>query len=295
MPTARFKPQLMPFDLNYRFVGCLKFVYFNTINILYELNRTSRAANHHSVFPPEFGCADIDPIPITMSTKKSHFIISTNKSPVLKMTLEFKSEKSDAILASGSLRDGLTKSDKYWFLHLNNSEAMFTISASNSSLTHLWSVSSGVSHLLNFWQQISLESDGNGTISIVSNYRFRSEAFVTNFSIDYFQSNVSFGSGFLTNSSASEGIRGCLRDISLNGIQIDPRVIYSKYAVIGKISLDNCQLVDPCKSPNICEHGGKCLSSLETGATRCDCDKTGYVGKTCHFCEFSSFKRIFLS
>ena len=273
--------------MKYRFVGCLKFVYFNTINILYELNASNKAAHYHSVFAPEFGCTVIDPIPITMSTKKSHFIINMAKSAALKMTLEFKSEKSDAILASGSLRDGHNKSEKYWFLHLANSEAMFTISWSNSSLKRLWSVSSGVKHLLNFWQQISLESNGNGIITIVSNYKYKNEALIDsrNLSIEYFNSNVSFGAGFLINSSVIEGLRGCLRDISINGIQIDPRIIYSKYAVIGKISLDNCQLVDPCNSPNVCEHGGKCIASLETGTTRCDCEKTGYVGKTCHFCK----------
>ena len=207
----------------------------------------------------------------------------------MSMSLEFKSEKSDAILASGSLRDGRTRAERYWFLHLVDSEAKFTISASNSSLSPLWSVSTGVKHLINFWQQVSLESEGNGSITVVSNYKFRRQSIVANLSIDYFNTNVSFGSGFLTNSSASEGIRGCLRDLSLNGNQIDPRVIYSKYAVIGKISLDNCQLVDPCKSPNVCEHGGKCIASIETGATRCDCGKTGYVGKTCHFCKLASF------
>ena len=273
--------------MNYRFVGCFKFVYFNAINILYELNHSNKASKYHSVFAPEFGCSAIDPIPITMSTKKSHFIINVSKSPVLKMTLEFKSEKSDAILASGSLRDSHNNTDRYWFLHLANSEAKFTISSSNSSLMPLWSVSSGVKHLLNFWQQISLVSDGMGNISIVSNYKYKNEGSVDDFSIEYFNSNVSFGAGFLTNSSAIEGVRGCLRDISINDIQIDPRIIYSKYAVIGKISLDNCQLVDPCNSPNVCEHGGQCIASLEDGTTRCNCDKTGYVGKTCHFCKLS--------
>ncbi|XP_054154216.1 axotactin-like [Oppia nitens] len=291
VPSARFQPTLIPFDINYRFVGCLKFVYFNTKSILYELSQQSnKAAVYHSVFQPEFGCRYIDPVPITMSTKFSHFIIGINNSSALKLSLEFKSEKNNAILASGSLSDGHNNqsSDKYWFLHLDDSEAKFTISSSNSSLISVWSITTSVKHLLNYWQQISLESDGNGKIMITSNYKYTKEAVVEGLSIEYFHSNVSFGAGFLVNSSASDGIRGCLRDITINRMSIDPRVIYDNYAVIGKISLDNCQLVDPCNSPNVCENGGKCIASIETGQTKCDCGRTGYVGKTCHF---SIFKR----
>jgi hypothetical protein len=290
LPTLRFKSHIeklkIPFDMNKKFIGCLKFVYFNKINILYDLNRGNKAAHYHSIFPPEYGCSKIDPTSITMPTKKSHFIVNIEPTSVLKLSLEFKAEKSDTILASGSLKDN-NNYEKYWFLHLNDYIAKFTISSSNSSLNSLWTISSNLKHLLNFWQHIAIDLDVNGMVSIVSNYRFKNQDLISGVSVKYFSGNVSFGSGFTTNSSTLEGLRGCLRDISINQIQIDPRVIYHKYIVIGKISLDNCQLVDPCNSPNACEHGGKCIASLETGNTKCDCDKTGYVGKTCHFCESS--------
>lgn len=52
-------------------------------------------------------------------------------------------------------------------------------------------------------------------------------------------------------------------------------------AVVREISLDNCQLVDPCHRPNACEHGGLC--NVDEGRVVCDCTGTGYTGKNCHF------------
>lgn len=51
--------------------------------------------------------------------------------------------------------------------------------------------------------------------------------------------------------------------------------------MVGQVSIDNCQLVDPCKRPNACKHGGKC--SIKDDKVHCDCNGTGYIGKNCHF------------
>ncbi len=78
-----------------------------------------------------------------------------------------------------------------------------------------------------------------------------------------------------------KGFIGCVKDVTVNGMKVDPRVVLATVGATREISLDNCQLVDPCHRPNACEHGGRC--SVVDGRVACDCTGTGYTGKNCHF------------
>lgn len=80
------------------------------------------------------------------------------------------------------------------------------------------------------------------------------------------------------------GLVGCIRDITVNGERFEARYLTSSNYSVGEISLDNCQLIDPCKRPNACEHGGRC--SIKDDHILCDCEGTGYIGKNCHFGKF---------
>ena len=79
------------------------------------------------------------------------------------------------------------------------------------------------------------------------------------------------------------GFVGCMRELKINDKKLDPRVLLST-GITREISLDNCQLVDPCDRPNACEHGGLCM--VDEGRVVCDCTGTGYTGKNCHFGTF---------
>ena len=83
--------------------------------------------------------------------------------------------------------------------------------------------------------------------------------------------------------SSDSGFVGCVRDLVINQKKFDPRVLLYT-ANVREISLDNCQLVDPCHRPNACEHGGLCM--VDEGRVVCDCTGTGYTGKNCHFGEW---------
>lgn len=74
-----------------------------------------------------------------------------------------------------------------------------------------------------------------------------------------------------------------MRSVVVNGVQLEPRYVVRTKHTVGTVSLDNCQLVDPCTRPNACEHGGKC--SVKDDRVTCDCKGTGYIGKNCHFGE----------
>jgi len=78
-----------------------------------------------------------------------------------------------------------------------------------------------------------------------------------------------------------QGLVGCMRLIYINGMFLEPRYLVRTEHIVGDVSLDNCQLVDPCKRPMACEHGAKC--SVEAEKVVCDCKGTGYIGKNCHF------------
>uniref|UniRef100_A0A182T4M2 Laminin G domain-containing protein n=1 Tax=Anopheles maculatus TaxID=74869 RepID=A0A182T4M2_9DIPT len=84
--------------------------------------------------------------------------------------------------------------------------------------------------------------------------------------------------------AAASGLVGCLRDLKINGVEIEPRYLVKSERVVGDVSLDNCKYVDPCKKPNTCEHGGKC--AVKDDGIICDCKDTGYIGKNCHFTKF---------
>lgn len=52
---------------------------------------------------------------------------------------------------------------------------------------------------------------------------------------------------------AASGLVGCMRDLEINGVEIEPRRIVKTGRVVGEIALDNCKYVDPCKRPNTCK------------------------------------------
>ncbi|KAH7976432.1 hypothetical protein HPB52_013839 [Rhipicephalus sanguineus] len=82
------------------------------------------------------------------------------------------------------------------------------------------------------------------------------------------------------------GFVGCIRDIYVEKEWVDPRKVVGTEYAHGEVSLDNCQLINPCNNPNACEHGGQCY--LDGSRFKCNCNGTGYTGKTCHF---STYKR----
>lgn len=127
--------------------------------------------------------------------------------------------------------------------------------------------------------------------------------------------------------SSSVPFMGCMRRIKINGHLFDSRdfvtssasmsplttslnqqnttslsqmgqtqsdVISSRMAQ-GYVTLDSCQLVIPCASLNPCKNNGTCKIN-EFGEPDCDCSKTGYTGKRCHFSIYKqSCQDLFLS
>lgn len=114
------------------------------------------------------------------------------------------------------------------------------------------------------------------------------------FTVDYRKSQtkmfgltLSIGHKVIIGSSlraATSGLVGCMRDLEINDVAIEPRYVVKTERVVGEVALDNCKYIDPCKRPNTCEHGGKCF--VKDDRITCDCKGTGYIGKNCHFTKY---------
>lgn len=128
------------------------------------------------------------------------------------------------------------------------------------------------------WHAIELAYE-DGEIKLTVDYRHtKTKMFGLTMNIGH---KVIIGSSLR---SATSGLVGCMRDLEINGVLIEPRYIVKTERVVGEVALDNCQYIDPCKRPNTCEHGGKCF--VKDDRITCDCSGTGYIGKNCHFTSY---------
>ncbi|XP_059351285.1 axotactin-like isoform X3 [Daphnia carinata] len=267
------------------FVGCLSEVYFNDVSILQKLRTNSPHVLYHSIFRPEIGqCKDVPVVPITLPFQESKLSISLKTVPSseqkLQINLGFKTRNSTAVLAHGT---GITDNGNVglWELKLNKGEMQFRIfeDASNESLS-VTVLKKGQRLADGSWHQVHLVYGLDG-VSLAVDYRrpeFKNlnQANVPTLTLDE-DSVIVIGVGYL---DSQPGFIGCIRDLVLNRRKLDPRALLYT-AEVREISLDNCQLVDPCHRPNACEHGGLC--NVDEGRVVCDCTGTGYTGKNCHF------------
>lgn len=263
-----------------KFVGCLKELYFNRKNILFSLHETNSAVRHYGIFLIEYGCSIVDVIPLTFRLRESRLLLNQTGGREFDLTLEFKTFQRECVLASGFIQ--MDDRRGYWEMYLQRGTAFFVLLPNENDTQNKWTISEGTHLSNNYWHHI--------------NVKFKNESNTFEMKIDFryvitgvYNNNFKFTSDIVIGSEAQNIIRGfvgCMRDIYINKAWLDPRGVIGTEFAKGKVSLDNCQLVNPCNNPQACEHGGKCI--VENGDTKCNCTGTGYTGKTCHF---SIYKR----
>ncbi|GIY29013.1 contactin-associated protein like 5-1 [Caerostris darwini] len=265
-----------------KFIGCLRNFYFNDINILHSLFTGESAARYHSMFAAEYGCDPTNVIPVTFPLPESKLILTMPSTTKLELSLEFKTLQTNCVLASGEIK---TESGiGVWELLLHKGIALFVINRSPMEDPALvWTLNdehSGKQLADDEWHHVGVSYD-SGEVKLEVDYRFASKSEFTH-PLEFMSQMI------LTTSAknAERGFIGCMRDIYVAGDWIDPRTVVDTKQVSGKVSLDSCLLVNLCNNPHACEHGGRCY--VEKGETYCDCEKTGYTGRTCHF---SLYKR----
>lgn len=260
---------------NKRFVGCLKHVYFNHINILYDLNSHHKLAKYHSMFPPELGCSSIHSVPITIQPK-SYFFVPLNKSFSLSLELEFFSSIHNFELANGTFvtADG---EKRKWHLLVRKYDVKLSIETVPETRNQIgWTLSTDNSLGLERWNHIRIVFEPDQSIQMSVNQIAVKGRY--DWVIDKFRDVVTIG-------SIDSHFIGCVRNVIVDERVVEPRTLHEEQLVIGRVSMDGCQLLNPCNRPNPCEHGGVCVPVPENGNFRCDCSNTGYIGRTCHFCK----------
>ncbi|KAI5716611.1 hypothetical protein M8J76_009357 [Diaphorina citri] len=286
------------------FVGSLKYVFYNDISILAELGRRSPRVHYIGALDPELYESPVETIPITLAYPSAHFEWKLNQTGDLTLALEFKSNRSVGILASGEINSTSGQVIGYWELRDINYEIKFeiNINSTSSSKTNDTSspspspspsiltpspLSSSLTQDLNLQSPLVIKYDAkggwhlvelnysNGTVRISIDSKYSDETYAGKYTLG---KRIIVGTGL--HKAKSFGLVGCMRSIFINNVPVEPRAIARNFR---QVSLDNCQLVDPCKKPNACEHGGKC--SIKDEKVKCDCTD-GYMGKNCHFARY---------
>lgn len=259
---------------NNNFVGSLKYVFYNDISVLFELKKGNPKVHYIGVLEEEFTEAEVNVIPITFSYAKSHIWWPMSNVHTLDLKFDFKSSKATAVLAYSEVKtsEGLG----FWEIRLATDRLSFELCPDvTSNITH--STYIRIDNPTS-WHAIHLTYEHNEIKFVVD---FRHEV------TQLYGLSFNVGDKLIIGSSlkaAASGLVGCLRDLKINGVEIEPRFLVKSERVVGDVSLDNCKYVDPCKKPNTCEHGGKC--SVKDDGIQCECKDTGYVGKNCHFTKF---------
>ncbi|XP_048487493.1 contactin-associated protein-like 4 [Plutella xylostella] len=254
------------------FAGNLKYVYYNDVSILYELKQNNPKVHYIGVLDPEFEDIDIEVIPITYPFATSHIWWPLNQSHSINLIFDFKTSKNMAVLAYSQITSG----QGYWEVRMVKEEIRFELVPDvGKNVTVLKSVKFNVS---NNWHTVELDYRKGRIKLTVDHHNKHAQMFGLDFEL---QDKIVIGSGL---KSANLGLIGCMRNIKINGLLIEPRFVINTERVVGEVAIDDCRYVDPCTRPNTCEHGGVC--SIREDRVICNCDNTGYIGENCHFATF---------
>ncbi|XP_043071539.1 uncharacterized protein LOC6558003 isoform X3 [Drosophila grimshawi] len=256
------------------FVGSLKYVYYNDISILYELQRGNPKVHYHGVLEAEFFENEVNVIPITYPFATSHIWWPINHAQEFNIKFDFRSSRPGAVLAYSDVTT--SAGNGFWEIRLSSDKLSFDlVPDANNNVTHSTTIKI---NRATSWHSVELDYKQD-EIRFTVDYRHTlSQMYGLTFNIG---DKLIIGSSL---KSAALGLVGCIRDIEINGHLIEPRHVVKTERVVGEVALDNCNYIDPCKRPNTCEHGGKCF--VKDDRVTCDCKHTGYIGKNCHFTKY---------
>ncbi|XP_055621269.1 axotactin isoform X3 [Toxorhynchites rutilus septentrionalis] len=259
---------------NNNFVGSLKYVFYNDVSVLFELKKGNPKVHYIGVLQEEFHETEVDVIPITFSYAKSHIWWPMSNEDTLNLKFDFKSSKATAVLAYSEVKT--SEGHGFWEIRLATDRLSFDLCPDvTSNITHTTYIR--IDNPTS-WHAIHLTYE-RSEIKFVVDFRHAvTQMYGLSFNVG---DKLIIGSSL---KAATSGLVGCLRDLKINRVEIEPRFLVKSERVVGDVSLDNCKYVDPCKKPNTCEHGAKC--SVKDDGITCDCKDTGYIGKNCHFTQF---------
>lgn len=210
---------------------------------------------------PEFEEIDVDVIPMTYPFATSHIWWPVKETDEMNIKFDFKSSRSAAVLAYSEVQT--KQGPGYWEVRLSSDKISFDLITDNN-------VTIPTSIKIDYatqWHAVEILYK-NESLTLTVDYRHKQN--------NFYGMSFTVGNKIIIGSSLQDkasGLVGCMRDLRINGVDIEPRYVVKTERVVGEIALDNCQFVDPCKRPNTCEHNGKCI--VKNDRVTCDCKGTG--------------------
>ncbi|XP_074915905.1 contactin-associated protein 1 [Chelonoidis abingdonii] len=268
------KNQSLVYRQNFR--GCMENIFFNRVNIA-DLARR-RASNIRFEGHVSHYCQDQPYTPITFAGINNYLQVpGIPRRNRLSVSFKFRSWDTVGLLLYTSFAEQLGSLE----MVLSNGQVNVSIAQPGRKKLEF-----AAGYRLNdgFWHMVELVArDGSAVITIDDNdgAEFRvAHPFQLRTGTQYF-----FGgcpkpaaiTGCLSNQTA---FHGCLQSISVDAQPVELDLLRQER--LGKYSnvfFNMCSITDRC-TPNLCEHGGRCLQSWDDFT--CVCDLTGYKGETCH-------------
>ncbi|XP_043359345.1 LOW QUALITY PROTEIN: contactin-associated protein 1 [Dermochelys coriacea] len=268
------KNQSLVYRQNFR--GCMENIFFNWVNIA-DLARR-RAPNIRFEGHVSHYCQDQPYMPITFAGINNYLQVpGIPRRNRLSVSFKFRSWDTVGLLLYTSFAEHLGSLE----MVLSNGQVNVSIAQPGRKKLEF-----AAGYRLNdgFWHMVELVArDGSAVITIDDNdgAEFRvAHPFQLRTGTQYF-----FGgcpkpaaiTGCLSNQTA---FHGCLQTISVDAQPVELDLLRQER--LGKYSnvfFNMCSITDRC-TPNLCEHGGRCLQSWDDFT--CVCDLTGYKGETCH-------------
>ncbi|XP_074834871.1 contactin-associated protein 1 [Carettochelys insculpta] len=258
------------------FRGCMENIFFNGVHIT-NLAR-HRAPNIRFEGHLSHYCQDQPYTPITFAGINNYLQVpGIPRRNRLSVSFKFRSWDAVGLLLYTSFAEHLGSLE----MVLSNGQINVSIAQPGRNKLEF-----AAGYWLNdgFWHTVELVArDGSAVITIDDNdgAEFRvAHPFQLRTGTQYF-----FGgcpkpaaiTGCLSNQTA---FHGCLQSISVDTLPVDlEQLRLRRPENYSNVFFDMCGITDRC-TPNLCEHGGRCLQSWDDFT--CVCNLTGYKGETCH-------------
>jgi hypothetical protein len=241
------------------FIGCLRDVYFDYIDILYGAQY--QLLYYSTPVGLSYGCSRDNYTPVGFPSTQSHFRVSDSSLDNLTFSLSFRTYTGNGIIAfrmsdHARVYVGLV-SGTLELEVLINSDPAIKISVGNNLDDGMWhDVSTGINHG-DLWLSLDDKPEvrhSNPHLKGLGNFKNR----------------VYIGRG-----TQRTGFVGCMQHIIINGVDIKPRNLGS--SLVGA-KVNQCNIKSMC-FPNPCLNSGTCKQYKDQYT--CDCKGTFYQGKHC--------------
>lgn len=241
------------------FIGCLKDVYFDYIDILYGAQY--RLLFYETATPLKYSCPKDNYNPVGFPTPQSHLQLTDSSLNNFTFSLSFRSYTANGIIACRMSNHALV------YIGLVSGTLELEVRIGIDSPIKI-SVGSNLDD--GMWHDLTSGVDSRELWILLDDKPEVRHSNPRLAGLGKFKNQVYIGSG-----TQRTGFIGCMHNIKVNGVRLLPKKM--KTGLIG-VNVDQCNIKSVCY-PNPCLNGGRCKQYREQYS--CDCTGTFYHGNYC--------------